>query len=108
MPSPTNDPMANTRVKLLSGLIEKHSVRLGKFVAIGCGAGWLVGTLRARGVEATGIDIANSAIEFARRQYPEATFQVMELGIDSLPIDAETINVARSFGVVEHLMDLRR
>ena len=41
----------------------------------------------------------------ARRQYPEATFQQMEFGIDSPPVDAGTFDVAASFEVIEHLMD---
>lgn len=56
----------------LAEWVEKNEARLktGRVLVPGCGVGHDVAWLAARGVDVTGVDIAPTAVELAKSQYP--------------------------------------
>lgn len=104
-PPPTHDPLAETRAKILFNLVDALDPAPNSFLDVGCGEGWLVGRAQSKGMESMGIDISPAIIERAREHYPEAKFDVQEIGMGTWPVESEALDVASSFEVIEHLMD---
>ncbi len=46
---------------------------------VGCGTGDFCGRFAAMGLEAVGVDVDPKMIEAARRRYPDATFEIMDM-----------------------------
>lgn len=58
-------------------LIERHLVgRAGRVLDLGCGPGHITGHLRARGVDAAGVDLVPEFIAHARATHPGVAFHV--------------------------------
>ena len=71
---------------------------------VGCGNGATAGAFVARGCNVVGIDLSESGIEVARRNYPGAKFEVMAADADILDrLDCEPFDIVISTEVVEHL-----
>lgn len=68
---------------------------------LGCGTGWLVKKLSAKGKSAIGLDANDS--DFGK--YPEVTSKLMKGDIYDLPLDAGTVDLVTSRWVFEHLDD---
>jgi 2-polyprenyl-3-methyl-5-hydroxy-6-metoxy-1,4-benzoquinol methylase len=70
----------------------------------GCGNGHWAGLFASQGCEAVGIDASESGIAIARRTYPAARFEQMEIGADLLErLGERPFDLVVSTEVVEHL-----
>lgn len=79
-------------------LVDALSPRAARILDAGCGTGRLGGYLAARGHDVVGTDIDPVLIEHARRDHPDARWEVGDLSAD--PIPARDIDVAVSAGNV--------
>ena len=71
---------------------------------LGCGAGRFVGALRDHGCEAIGVDVAEAALERARRNVPGGDFR--RIGDDgSLPLEHRSVDLVWCSEVLEHVAD---
>lgn len=66
-------------------LIDALVPRRASILDAGCGTGRIGGWLAQRGHRVHGVDLDPVLIEYARRDYPEATWEVGDLGRDQLP-----------------------
>ena len=89
---------------VLSELIAKE--RPARVFEIGCGSGAMAQSLLDDGIEVTGIDYSESAIEQARRHHPGARFEVGS-AYDDLVAKFGRFPFVLSFEVVEHLFQPR-
>jgi SAM-dependent methyltransferase len=81
------------------------SVRRGERVLdLGCGAGRFVAALRDAGAEPVGVELAEAALERARRNVPGADLRLVEPG-GSLPLDHGEIDLVWCSEVLEHVPD---
>lgn len=80
--------------RLVDAIVERES----RILDAGCGTGRLGGYLAARGHDVVGTDIDPVLIEHARRDHPDARWEVGDLSAD--PIPARDIDVAVSAGNV--------
>jgi len=72
-----------------------------RFIDIGCNAGFAVEAARSLGLDALGIDLDSSSIEFAQRQYPLAQFQT--ISAEALAAQGEGFDIIYCCEVIEHL-----
>ena len=71
---------------------------------LGCGAGRFVAALRAAGVDAIGTEIAEAALERARRNVPGGDFRLVESD-GSLPLGHGEVDLVWCSEVLEHVPD---
>ncbi len=71
---------------------------------LGCGMGQLTAALHQKGLNITGSDISQTAIDFAAGKYPDIRWRV--LGAERLPFEDECFDLVLSFDVLEHLHDV--
>jgi SAM-dependent methyltransferase len=74
-----------------------------RILDLGCGTGELAPVFLKAGYDYTGIDIAPERIAYARKTFPQATFQVMDAGAISYP-DGYFDQILVT-GVLHHLSD---
>jgi SAM-dependent methyltransferase len=71
---------------------------------LGCGAGRFVAALRDAGADPVGVELAEAALERARRNAPGADLRL--LGADgSLPLEHASVDVVWCSEVLEHVAD---
>jgi ubiquinone/menaquinone biosynthesis C-methylase UbiE len=70
---------------------------------LGCGAGRFVAALREAGAEPVGVELADAALERARRNVPGADFRLVADG--SLPLGHGEIDLVWCSEVLEHVPD---
>ena len=77
-----------------------------RVIDIGCGEGYGPAMLARVADEVLGVDIAPEVVEHAEATYPAGnlSFRVMDVG--SLEVDDSSFDLAVSFQVVEHLVDV--
>ncbi len=75
----------------------------GSALDLGCGNGKTVAALLDAGMETTGVDFSETAIEKCRRQYPGATFVVCD--VSSLPFPDGCFDLVTAIHVLENLDD---
>ena len=81
------------------------AVRPGERVLdLGCGAGRFVAALRAAGADAVGVELAEAALERARRNVPGADLRLLEPD-GSLPLGHGEIDLVWCSEVLEHVPD---
>jgi 2-polyprenyl-6-hydroxyphenyl methylase/3-demethylubiquinone-9 3-methyltransferase len=81
-------------------------VRAGERVLdLGCGAGRFVRALAAAGADPVGVELAEAALERARRNVPGADFRRVEPD-GSLPLDHRSVDVVWCSEVLEHVADV--
>ena len=105
-PSPLDDPLASTRVRLLEESLAAEDVH--RALDVGCGAGELVAALGARGIDATGMDVAGAALELAATAHPDLALVEHSAEDMPWPVDAGTLDLVTAFEVIEHLLRPRR
>jgi ubiquinone/menaquinone biosynthesis C-methylase UbiE len=71
---------------------------------LGCGAGRFVTALRAAGAEPIGVELAEAALERARRNVPGADFRLVEPD-GSLPLGHGEVELVWCSEVLEHVPD---
>ena len=72
---------------------------------LGCGAGRFVAALAAAGVEPVGVEIAEGALDRARRNAPGADLRLVEPD-GSLPLGHASIDLVWCSEVLEHVADI--
>jgi SAM-dependent methyltransferase len=71
-------------------LIERHlTIRSGRVLDLGCGPGHLTAHLRARGVDAAGVDLVPEFIAHARATYPDGEYHLGSM--DDLAVDDHSV-----------------
>ena len=71
---------------------------------LGCGAGRFVAALRAAGADPVGVEIAEAALERARRNAPGADLRALEPD-GSLPLEHASVDLVWCSEVLEHVAD---
>ena len=71
---------------------------------LGCGAGRFVAALRSAGVDAVGVEIAEAALERARRNAPGADVRLLEPD-GSIPLGHAEVDLVWCSEVLEHVPD---
>jgi SAM-dependent methyltransferase len=71
---------------------------------LGCGAGRFVAALRDAGADPVGVEIAETALERARRNAPGADLRLMEPD-GSLPLEHASVDLVWCSEVLEHVAD---
>jgi SAM-dependent methyltransferase len=104
--SALDDPLAATRLRLLDETLRGEDVR--RSLDIGCGAGGLVAALRARDIDAVGMDVAEAALERAAGSH--AGLPLLAHSAEDLPwpVESGTLDLVTAFEVIEHLLRPRR
>jgi len=80
-------------------------VPTGRFLDVGCSAGYMVAAAQEQGFDGLGIDLDEKSVAFARNRFPKGRFCVAEL--------ADLINRQDPFGlvhcseVIEHVPDIQ-
>lgn len=70
---------------------------------IGCGIGTIVNDLHLFGCDVVGIDIANKAIEYGQKKYPDIK---LEVGVaEQFKFETESKDVVLSFDLFEHIIE---
>ncbi len=82
------------------GQINKHSLPT-KLLDIGCATGIFAGAAQRSGWQATGIDLSQWAIDLARQNFPDATFNQCALADASFP--DQSFDVITMWDVLEHV-----
>ncbi len=72
---------------------------------LGCGNGKTVAALLDAGMETTGVDFSETAIEKCRKSYPKAAFVVCD--VSSLPFPDGSFDLVTAIHVLENLDDER-
>lgn len=71
---------------------------------VGCGNGFTAGEFLKRGCEVVGVDLSETGIELARRNYPAGRFEVMPAGEHLLEkLECPAFDIVVSTEVIEHL-----
>src|SRR5688500_7320709 len=89
---------------------QRRSLLLGELRAgervldLGCGAGRFVAALRDAGAEVAGVELAEAALERARRNAPGADVRLVEPD-GSLPLEHASVDLVWCSEVLEHVAD---
>ena len=76
-----------------------------KILEVGCGTGFFCNYLFENGYKYIyGCDVAESAIKFAKHEYPSVEFNIIER--DTLPYNDGEFDVVLSFDVIEHIPNI--
>ncbi|TDB58220.1 class I SAM-dependent methyltransferase [Arundinibacter roseus] len=100
--------VANKRISdEIFGLIKPHYKTL---VDIGCGDGTYTDNIKQNfpHLEVHGFDPADSAIQTARKKYPNVQFDTIDLLSDTLPTRHKKYDVGVIRGVLHHLSDQQK
>ena len=71
---------------------------------LGCGAGRFLGALRAAGADPVGVELAEGALERARRNVPGAELHLVTPG-GELPLEDASVDLVWCSEVLEHVPD---
>jgi SAM-dependent methyltransferase len=89
---------------------ERRALLLGELrpgervLDLGCGAGRFVAALRAAGADAVGVELAQAALERARRNVPGADLRLLEPD-GSVPLGHGEVDLVWCSEVLEHVPD---
>ena len=85
-------------------LVRRYSLQGGRWLDVGCSAGFLVAAARAAGFDAIGLDVEAAAIDYGRQQLGLDGLQCSPLVDAALP--AASFDVITIYDVIEHVPDL--
>lgn len=74
---------------------------------LGCGDGAFTAVMAAAGACATGVEVAQAAVERARKHHPDLDFLLIPIG-GPLPFEDGTFDVVWASEVIEHVADTAR
>lgn len=80
--------------------VIKHIKSNGSHVDIGCGPGTFIGNYLNKRSEVIGFDLSRSQIEYAKKTYPECSFDVVD---GTIPLKNSSIDSVSLIEVIEHL-----
>ena len=103
LPDPLDPPDRELRVRFLAAHVASGE----RVLDLGCGDGWMCAELAALGAQPLGVEIADAAVQRARRHHPELEFRLAEIG-GELPIEDNAIDVVWASEVIEHVADTAR
>ena len=88
----------------LPRLLDFNRFKGAKVLEVGCGAGTDLVRFARAGAEVTGVDIAPSAIELARKNFEQQGLAVdlRQADGEQLPFDANTFDLVYAHGVVQY------
>jgi SAM-dependent methyltransferase len=75
----------------------------GRVLDVGSGTGWVVGELRARGLEVEGCDLVAPAVERLRARFEDVPFFIVELGADPIPREDAAFDAVTALDVLYHV-----
>lgn len=107
-PQPLRDPLAAVRQRILWDRVTAAQLQGRAFLDCGSGPGDLVAEAARRGFDATGLEIAESAVDLARRRHPGSSFVCHSLEDVPWPVQEHGFDIVSSFEVIEHLIRPRR
>jgi ubiquinone/menaquinone biosynthesis C-methylase UbiE len=88
-------------------LLLSEARRGERVLDLGCGAGRFVAALREAGAEPVGVEIAEAALERARRNVPGADLRLVAPD-GSLPLEHGSFDLVWCSEVLEHVVDTRQ
>jgi 2-polyprenyl-3-methyl-5-hydroxy-6-metoxy-1,4-benzoquinol methylase len=103
-PSPLADPRTPLRRALLWQLLGQHGVSPIRLLDCGAGDGGLVAEAVTRGLDATGIEIAEAAIAQGRASHPEVELIQHSVEDRPWPVPSQSFDCVVAFEVIEHLL----
>ncbi|WP_169569023.1 class I SAM-dependent methyltransferase [Sneathiella limimaris] len=89
---------ARSRMRRLSKKISG-----GRFLDIGCSAGFVVKAAQEKGFNAYGIDLSEEAIEYGKQEFPGCHFDIM--AIEQAADQYEPFDLLYTSEVIEHVLD---
>ncbi|MDP3792318.1 MAG: class I SAM-dependent methyltransferase [bacterium] len=98
-----NNWLFRVRRNLIYSIFEEYNVGRGvKILDYGCGSGFIVGQLQARGYDAYGTDISREAIEYGASQGIKNLYSTNEIKVD---FPDESFDLILAMDVVEHIKE---
>ena len=96
---------ADKKMKRARGRLRRLGkiVPSGRFLDVGCSAGFVVECAHQAGFEGYGIDLSQDAIEYGRKEFPECHFDI--LAIEDASSKYEPFDLVYSSEVIEHVLD---
>lgn len=98
-----SDPRSAKRRELVWELAQGHLPVSSNVLEIGCGEGDTIADALLRGHQALGVDIADAAIDRARRLHPGASFAAFSAEVLPWPVDGGAFDLVVALEVIEHL-----
>jgi 2-polyprenyl-6-hydroxyphenyl methylase/3-demethylubiquinone-9 3-methyltransferase len=103
---PDHDPTTPARKRGLLESLHRFGVpQSGRILDLGCGAGEFSQFIANAGYRPVGIDIAEAAIDRARREHPQLEFRVMNADL-TIPANPAEFDAVWSTEVIEHVFDV--
>lgn len=103
-PPPRADPLTAQRQRLLWQHIGRYLSGPVKLLDAGAGEGGLVAAAVSRGMQASGLEVSETAISQAQQRFPE--IDIRQHSVEELPwpVESTSFDLVASFEVIEHLL----
>lgn len=98
-------PWARRRGAAILSMLGSLQLQHPRILDMGCGTGWFTAELAKLG-EATGVELSEAAVSFARSSYPTVTFTAGN--VLKMPLPAAYFDVVVSLEVIAHVEDQDR
>ncbi len=103
LPDALDPPDYEARRKLLTAELRQGD----RVLDLGCGAGTFSRVIADAGAGPVGVDVAQAAIDRARRQYPDLEFRLAPID-GPLPLPDGAFDLVWASEVIEHVADTQR
>jgi len=113
----TIEELTDSYDRLYQGFLKEHSTDLEaefmlsliKFekgqtlLDVSCGKGYLVALAQKKGLNATGIELSNTALKLSRESFPHSRF--LQANAESLPFPDNSFDYVTNLGSLEHYLN---